>query len=270
MGGPKASTEYRFCANLKGAFRGYHMKFLANIHVTFLPSATRPTALQCLNITIKKRSNLPVGGLAVILAIISSSVWANSFAKSPEPRPKRKKMNSRLCDQGWSQFSPPMYHNSFIRDWPNQKATFFFRILMVIIHQLEIPSRYFRIAKTAPVAKKNWRIINKRISVWRENYARIFVLGYYLFLKLGTDIIRDKYPSIQVFSYQMEANIYLLTASLQGQGQVTPTQMSTSGPQYAFPSKSSGAAYGGLPHQVLRCFPSWNMLLNPKSVKMKK
>lgn len=150
------------------------------------------------------------------------------------------------------------------------EGNIFFRILMVIIHQLEIPSRYFPIAKTAHVAKKNWRIINKRISVWRENYARIFVLGYYLFLKLGTDIIRDKYPSIQVFSYQMEANIYLLTASLQGQGQVTPTQMSTSGPQYAFPSKSSGAAYGGLPHQVLRCFPSWNMLLNPKSVKMKK
>ena len=93
MCGPKAPTEYCFYACLKGAFHDYHMRFAANIYmyVTFLPSATRPTTLQGFKIMIAKRSYLPVGGLRAIPAIISSSEWANPFAKSQEPRPQRKK-----------------------------------------------------------------------------------------------------------------------------------------------------------------------------------
>ena len=44
------------------------------------------------------------------------------------------------------------------------------------------------------------------ISFWCENYARIFVLGHYLFLKVGTNIIRGKYPSIRVFPHQKGAH----------------------------------------------------------------
>ena len=91
MCGLKAPTEYCFYACLKRVFHDHHMKFLANIHVTFLQSATRPTTLQGLKIMIAKRSYLPVRGLLVIPAIISSSEWANPFAKSQEPRPQRKK-----------------------------------------------------------------------------------------------------------------------------------------------------------------------------------
>lgn len=43
------------------------------------------------------------------------------------------------------------------------------------------------------------------------------------------------------------------------------TQTSTPGAQYSLPSKSSGAAYGGLPHQVFSADPGENVLLNPKS-----
>ena len=45
------------------------------------------------------------------------------------------------------------------------------------------------------------------------------------------------------------------------------TQTSTPGALYSLPSKSSGAAYGGLPHQVFREDPGENVLLNPKSKK---
>lgn len=42
-------------------------------------------------------------------------------------------------------------------------------------------------------------------------------------------------------------------------------QMSTSGPSYFLPWKSSGAAYGGLPQNVSSFEPSVNSLLKPKS-----
>lgn len=42
-------------------------------------------------------------------------------------------------------------------------------------------------------------------------------------------------------------------------------QMSTSGPSYFFPWKSSGAAYGGEPQNVSSLLPAENSLLNPKS-----
>lgn len=42
-------------------------------------------------------------------------------------------------------------------------------------------------------------------------------------------------------------------------------QMSTSGPSYFFPWKSSGAAYGGEPQKVSSLLPAENSLLKPKS-----
>lgn len=42
-------------------------------------------------------------------------------------------------------------------------------------------------------------------------------------------------------------------------------QMSTSGPSYFFPWKSSGAAYGGEPQNVSSLLPTENSLLKPKS-----
>lgn len=45
------------------------------------------------------------------------------------------------------------------------------------------------------------------------------------------------------------------------------THMSAWGPQYSFPSNSSGAAQGGLPHHVLRCSLGLNVLLKPKSTE---
>ncbi len=45
------------------------------------------------------------------------------------------------------------------------------------------------------------------------------------------------------------------------------THISTLGPSYSFPSKSSGAAYGGLPHHVFSSCPRENKLLKPKSVE---
>ncbi len=43
------------------------------------------------------------------------------------------------------------------------------------------------------------------------------------------------------------------------------THISALGPSYFCPSKSSGAAYAGDPHQVERSCPSANVLLKPKS-----
>lgn len=43
------------------------------------------------------------------------------------------------------------------------------------------------------------------------------------------------------------------------------THISTLGPSYSLPSNSSGAAYGGLPHQVFNSWPRENRLLKPKS-----
>ena len=43
------------------------------------------------------------------------------------------------------------------------------------------------------------------------------------------------------------------------------THMSACGPEYSFPSNSSGAAYGGLPHHVLSSSSFLNELLKPKS-----
>lgn len=43
------------------------------------------------------------------------------------------------------------------------------------------------------------------------------------------------------------------------------TQMSSCGPSYCCPSKTSGAAYGGLPHQVVRGSPGRKKFPKPKS-----
>ena len=43
------------------------------------------------------------------------------------------------------------------------------------------------------------------------------------------------------------------------------TQMSISGPVYTFPSKTSGAAYGGEPHQVVSAPSAWKNVLKPQS-----
>lgn len=47
------------------------------------------------------------------------------------------------------------------------------------------------------------------------------------------------------------------------------TQMSSCGPSYCWPSKTSGAAYGGLPHHVARGSPGWKKFPNPKSTEGK-
>ena len=82
--------------------------------------------------------------------------------------------------------------------------------------------KYPPIFRTVRIAKKIWRIINTIASFWGEKYARIFVLGHYLFLvahiflKLHSQktvhfsekiMSADKYPSI--FLCQMEGIVYI-------------------------------------------------------------
>jgi len=104
----------------------------------------------------------------------------------------------------------------------------------IIIHQIFSLTRYWSKSVTRPsipqlnlgnirecspifgtvrVAKNSWRIINTIAFIWLWKYARVFVLGHYLFLEahsvhLSEQIMSaDKYPSI--FSRQMEAIVYL-------------------------------------------------------------
>ena len=122
---------------------------------------------------------------------------------------------------GWS-ITTVMIHQIFslARDWSK-------RVPWPNIPQLKRNIReYSSIFETARVAKNIWRIINTTASICLWKYARIFVLGYYLFLEAQSfpqtslsETVRiseqimstDKYLSI--FSRQMKAIVYVFALS---------------------------------------------------------
>ena len=114
--------------------------------------------------------------------------------------------------------SPVIIHQIFspARDWSK-------RVTWPNTPQLRLGNirEYSPIFKTDRVAKNIGRIINTTACIWLWKYARIFVLGHYLFLKAHSFPLRswktvtleerimsdDKYPSM--FSRQMEPMVYI-------------------------------------------------------------